>query len=298
MLRKEVRKVIEELSREETRGFLRELTKSRQSLIDERNALKNRTRPKEKLSVAKIKKLNGILGDLAPQLEELNSVPLETKKEMFAKVEANQDLDENEKSAYRSFIFTTENEIPESATFLFQDASKNFDSAIKEMTVSIEECLKKFPIWNDFMKNVRGVGPAHAGELIAYLDIHKANYVSSFWKYCGMAVDTETGKSDRRIKGKKIEYNPKLKRRCYLIADNLLKQNDEYRKIYNDRKHRTTNSSREWTKSHIHNDAMRYMVKMFVKDLWVAWRGIEGLEITPTYQEAKLGYTGKHSTQV
>lgn len=34
---------------------------------------------------------------------------------------------------------------------------------------------------------------------------------------------------------------------------------------------------------------MRYMVKMFLRDLYVAWRTLENLPIAETYQEAKLG---------
>lgn len=37
--------------------------------------------------------------------------------------------------------------------------------------------------------------------------------------------------------------------------------------------------------------ALRYMMKMFLKDLYIAWRTVEGLEVHPSYQEAKLGHT-------
>ena len=42
------------------------------------------------------------------------------------------------------------------------------------------------------------------------------------------------------------------------------------------------------TKAHRHNAAMRYMVKMFLLELWVKWRELEGLPVTPTYAEAML----------
>ncbi len=37
--------------------------------------------------------------------------------------------------------------------------------------------------------------------------------------------------------------------------------------------------------------AIRYMIKMFLKDLYVEWRTLEGLPVAPSYQEAKLGHT-------
>lgn len=39
--------------------------------------------------------------------------------------------------------------------------------------------------------------------------------------------------------------------------------------------------------------AMRYMVKRFLVDLYVAWRTIEGLTVEPEYNEGKLGH--KHA---
>lgn len=46
-----------------------------------------------------------------------------------------------------------------------------------------------------------------------------------------------------------------------------------------------------WGKSDAHRDldAKRYMVKMFLADLWNHWRTLEGLSIRPTYAEEKLG---------
>lgn len=49
------------------------------------------------------------------------------------------------------------------------------------------------------------------------------------------------------------------------------------------------------TKGHMHNKAMRYMVKMFLRDLWLRWREIEGLPIRPSYQEEYLKH--KHASQ-
>lgn len=34
--------------------------------------------------------------------------------------------------------------------------------------------------------------------------------------------------------------------------------------------------------------ARRYMIKEFLRDLWVNWRKLEGLEVTEPYEVAKL----------
>ena len=45
-----------------------------------------------------------------------------------------------------------------------------------------------------------------------------------------------------------------------------------------------------WTPKRIHSAAIRYMVKMFLADLWARWRVLEGLPVGPTYEEARRGY--------
>lgn len=48
--------------------------------------------------------------------------------------------------------------------------------------------------------------------------------------------------------------------------------------------------TRLWPPLRIHRAALRYMIKMFLIDFWVAWRKCEGLEVSPTYHEAILGH--------
>jgi hypothetical protein len=47
---------------------------------------------------------------------------------------------------------------------------------------------------------------------------------------------------------------------------------------------------KDTTKGHRDSAAKRYMIKMFLKDLYVAWRTIEGLPVRPSYQEEYLGH--------
>ena len=50
---------------------------------------------------------------------------------------------------------------------------------------------------------------------------------------------------------------------------------------------------KEVSKGHRDSAAKRYMIKMFLKDLYVIWRTLEGLEVRKPYQEEYLGY--KHA---
>ena len=171
--------------------------------------------------------------------------------------------------------------------------------------------LKDYPIYNSFLAGVTGVGPAMAGVIISEIDITKAEYPSSLHKYAGLDVasdgqgrsrkkehleDSEYTDRDGKVQTKKgITFNPFVKTKLVgVLGSSFIKQSPDkckYRKIYDDYKHRIENmdAHKEKSKGHRHNMAVRYMIKMFLIDLYNEWRSIEGLPVAPTYTEAKLG---------
>jgi hypothetical protein len=200
--------------------------------------------------------------------------------------------------------------------------------------------------------------------IIASIDITKAEYPSSLWKYCGFDVvhvgrqgkkgivstnlrevedfdalmedkttvslvnrndfkklgvlttgDMEWSSEGRRKRmdhmvdrcllnqdgevvktWKSLPYNPWLKSRLWLLGNSFLRcGNAHYREVYENRKNRSLNHPK-WqneSKKHIHDDALRYMIKRFLVDLYKAWRPLEGLPVAPEYSEAKLGLKHK-----
>jgi hypothetical protein len=172
----------------------------------------------------------------------------------------------------------------------------------------IGKALKGFPVWTDFMLGVRGVGPAMAGVIISEVDIHKAQYPSSLWMYAGLDVaadgrgrsrkaehlidaeyTTKDGAQDTR---KSITFNPFLKTKLVgVLGSSFIKLGGPYREIYDGYKNRLQNRTdlAEESKGHIHNMAVRYMIKMFLMDLHREWRKLEGLEASVPYHVAKLG---------
>jgi hypothetical protein len=177
-----------------------------------------------------------------------------------------------------------------------------------EQFAFLEQMLKEAPIYNEFLLKVIGVGPAMAGVIISEIDIAKAKYASSIWKYAGLDVVDGKGRSrkaehlvDVEYKTKEgevttrksITFNPFLKTKLVgvLGASFLRCKNSPYRTIYEGYKHRLENhpDHQEKTKGHRHNMAIRYMIKMFLKDLYIEWRTLEGLPVAPDYAEAKLG---------
>ena len=178
----------------------------------------------------------------------------------------------------------------------------------------LEGVIDDFPIWTEFMKDVRGCGPLMAGVIISVFDIEKAKYPSSFHAYIGL--DVVNGKGRSRIKEhlvdstyidadgneqtkKGISFNPWGKTKIVgVLGSSFIKQPADkckYRKIYDNYKHRIANhkNHQEKSKGHIHAMANRYMIKQFLVDLHMKWRELEGLEVSLQYSEAKLGY--KHA---
>ena len=186
----------------------------------------------------------------------------------------------------------------------------------------LESVLTEFAVYTDFLRDVRGIGPAMAGVIISEIDITRAKYASSIWKYAGLDVAPDgQGRSKRKEHlvdceytdkdGKPatrlgITFNPFLKTKLMgVLASSFLRAGaGKYSDIYRDYKHRMEchtkygphndkkkdeNDKIITSKLRRHNMSLRYMVKMFLIDLYAAWREIEGLPVHPPYSEAKLG---------
>lgn len=179
---------------------------------------------------------------------------------------------------------------------------------------AITNQVKEFEIWKQYMAEVKGCGPLMAAVVISELDPFKAKYISSFWKYAGLdtVLNDSTGEWEGRSRKthhleekeytdkdgnaairKGITFNPFLKTKLVgVLGSSFIKAGGKYREIYDNYKHRLEcrPDLKEASKGKRHNMAVRYAVKRFLADLWVAWRTIEGLPVTDDYATAKLGY--------
>jgi hypothetical protein len=174
----------------------------------------------------------------------------------------------------------------------------------KSQLYQLKVFLSEYPIWTTYLQpDISGIGPAMAGVLISELDPHKAKWPSSFHRYAGIGgsqsrktedlIDvTYTDKDGNEKTKKSISYNPFLKAKLMgVMASLFLKGNAQYKEHYDRYKHRIQTSP-NWegkSKGHIHMASQRYMMKIFLTDLWKVWRELEGLEVGLSYAEQYHG---------
>ncbi len=124
-------------------------------------------------------------------------------------------------------------------------------------------------------------------------------------KKLAKVLTDEMVRGDKLTPGFVAPFNKWLRTKMVgVLASSFIKCQSEYALLYYyPYKQRLENSEnicfttekawKEESKGHRDNAAKRYMIKMFLKDLYVAWRMIEGLEVRAPYQDDYLGH--KHS---
>lgn len=193
-----------------------------------------------------------------------------------------------------------------------QLAYHKYEEATKQAAEALEKdiyfFLKQVPIYQTFLKHVYGVGTITAAYLVSEIDISdragKDGVVrglkpSSIRRYCGLHV-LDDGRLAHPVAGQKLDYNAELRVRLYQISDawrtNARGRTCKYLGIWADKKRGKlagavdgkigTRSAAGYADS-----AGRYTaLGVFLNDLYVVWRALEGLDIWPGWYAAKLGY--------
>ncbi len=99
--------------------------------------------------------------------------------------------------------------IQDYADLLLMDAYVQQEAEEEKMFYkSIPNVLSDFPIYTEFLSQIDGVGPAMAAVIISEIDISKATYPASLWKYCGLdvVITNNRGEADGRGRGRFNEH--------------------------------------------------------------------------------------------
>lgn len=121
---------------------------------------------------------------------------------------------------------------------------------------ALDRYSKSHPV-GMWMRSIKGIGPVIAAGFLANLDINRIDKETGalecttaghFWHICGLdpSLDSEGFRRDRRIRGRKLSYNPSMKRLAWLAGESFKrlgkeKEGDEpgtnfYRTLYDRRK--------------------------------------------------------------
>jgi hypothetical protein len=226
--------------------------------------------------------------------------------------------------------FTGDGVISEFTELVLIHQYQGIEKQEREQFRLLGETLEEIPVFNEWLSEQRGIGPALAAVLVTWFDINKAERPSQFWAFAGLDVGPD-GFARSRRKAHLIErayidrqgeektkmsttFDPWLQSRLLgVLGGSLLRSGSPYRRHYDNYRHRIeTDTARPkgtlldkkklreadrieeadhlWHPLRIHRASMRYMVKMFVADFWRRWREIEGLPTVPPYHEAVLGH--------
>ena len=176
----------------------------------------------------------------------------------------------------------------------------------------VSDLIQNHPAYQWFSK-VKGVGKENIAKVVANIDIALDDTPSSLWKFAGFSV--ENGAAPRRVKGGgRLSYNSQLRSLCWRLGSSLLraggkfydyylKEKDKYYQKYENqgvtivpaaslpkKDGKRYEPEGVMSEGHIHNMALRKMIKLFLVCLWVVWREAEGLPVTKPYAIDRLGH--------
>lgn len=83
--------------------------------------------------------------------------------------------------------------------------------------------------------------------------------------------------------GGRGSYDAHARKSCYLLGVSFLRCASDYRAFYDSERERLARTRPGWTPKRSHLASLRKMQKMFLRDLWLAWRRVENLSIVPPY---------------
>jgi hypothetical protein len=141
----------------------------------------------------------------------------------------------------------------------------------------LEKQSVQLPVWEAFVRGVRGCGPLGLALIIGEAhDLDRYANPAKLWKRMGLAVMPD-GRCQRRVAeteaGLLNGYSPRRRSLMHVLGDSLVKLNDgAYRAAYDSRKAYELERAPDMRLGVAHKRAMRYMEKRFLLHLWQAWR--------------------------
>jgi len=164
-----------------------------------------------------------------------------------------------------------------------------------EVRAEMEELAVQHPVWDAWLKHIKGIGPCMAGLLLGGPNPCNFPTVSKYWRIWGLAVIK--GKAERFRRGKgKVHFDPKLKGIILgrVLVQLLKAKHGVWYKHYKAVKQRYLNRpdlkaaieedrrrGRRGALGHVELMSRRKVAKDFLALLWEVWRRTEGYPVMP-----------------
>lgn len=206
--------------------------------------------------------------------------------------------------------------LPEEVKGDIKRAAKALRQYATTLKPAMTKELRKVPIFEHFLSKVWGITGENGGTVAAYLcasvRIERCVKPSQLVRYCGNAVDPKTGKREIRSGGPKYApdgsqtgatgtYNDALKS---MIWQGFVSMRKSAAKKSASRPHGTTTkyldrwlnakhyamTAKGKTKGQADSTGRRKATDLFLEDLYVVWRTLEGLPVWPDLYSARRGF--------
>lgn len=168
-----------------------------------------------------------------------------------------------------------------------------------KLTRALEKAMKAHPL-GPWMADQHGIGFKQGGRLLASINdpywntlYDRPRQVSELWAYCGFHV-LDNGTAPKRAKGQKANWSQDARKRCWLIAQSIVKAGGPYRSVYDAAKLKYDGAvhvsacvrcgpsghpaqpESPLSKAHIHARALRAVSKEVLTQLWIEARRLHG----------------------
>lgn len=193
---------------------------------------------------------------------------------------------------------------------------ENDDRLVREMA----RALKQLPIWKTWLRGVAGIAEKTGAILVGETDISLATKPSSLKMFFGTCPDVATGRLVRRTAGQKNRYHSGIRTALYTAFESMPKngakatsdaphgQTNKYLDVWHNalfgslhdprfngktwhhQKPDGTQQSIPGGHLYLRKRAMWKAVEVFVEDLYVVWRALDGLPVWPDYYDVRRGH--------
>jgi len=136
------------------------------------------------------------------------------------------------------------------------------EKEIVEIKKILKSKITKFKVWDNYLKDVKGVGEFIASGLIGELGGRQFDSDDSLKHYAGMVK-----------KSAHTDYNRYIKVVLFQFAEGIIKaRTPKWRELYDNMKVFYQKKHEDWSKGKVNNHAKKFIETKFLCEFWKQWK--------------------------